>query len=203
MAERVTQKIVDKLKKISGNVRGAVILEDVKFLERHGGKEAIRKLNQHIKELGIDVSFEDLKPMQFYPEYLSVLVVLFNAEILDLDQVGVFKMGQEALKHSFFMKLFINYFVSIKRTFKEAPKYWQKHFDFAEIEAVEFNEKEKYIIFRVKGYKFHPIMCTYHAGYFLKLAQMALGSKEVTIEEDKCMFRGDPYHEFILRWQHE
>lgn len=200
MAEVVTQKIADKLKKITGNVRGAVILEDIKFLERQGGKKVVKKLKQRIKELGLDISLEELRPMQFYPEHLSVLVILLNAEILNLDHEGIFRMGQENLKHSFFMKLFINYFVSVKRTFKEAPKYWQKHFDFGEIEPLELNEKEKYIIFRVKGYKFHPIMCTYHAGYFLKVAQMALGSKEATIEESKCMFRGDPYHEFILRW---
>ena len=200
MAEKVTQKTVDKLKQIPGNVRGAVILGGVEFLKREGGEKAIEKFKQRIKELGLDISPEKLKPMQFYPEHLSVLVILLSAEILNLDQKGVFRMGQENLKHSFFMKLFIHYFVSLRRTFNETPKYWQKHFDFGEIEPVELNEKERYIVVRVKGYKFHPIMCTYHAGYFLKVAQMALGSKEVTIEETKCMFRGDPYHEFVLRW---
>lgn len=201
MFKKVTQKIVDKLKKIPGNVRGAVILENVGFLKRKAGDDAVKELEKKFEDFGIISSFKRIKPMQFYPEYYSVLVILLTAEILDLDEEGIFKMGQESLQHSFFMKLFMNYFVSVEKTFKEAPKYWRKHFDFGELETVEFNGKKKYAIFRIKGYKFHPIMCIYHKGYFLKVAQIALGRKTANIEETRCMFKGDPFHEFKLTWQ--
>jgi hypothetical protein len=201
MFEKVTKELANKLQKVPGNVRGAVILENIGFLKRRGGQEMVQKIKEKFEEFDLTLSFKDIKPMQFYPEYYSVLIILLTAEFLDFQEQDIFEMGQESLQHSFFMKLFMNYFVSMERTFKESPKYWRKHFDFGEIEPVEFSGAKKYAIFRVKGYKFHPIMCIYHKGYFLKTAQIALGKKSISIEETKCMFRGDAYHEFKLQWK--
>lgn len=201
MEEKLTKKEVDRLMKIPGNVKGAVILADVDYLRINGGEEAVKKLKQRMEELGVGVSLESIKPTEMYPEAISVIVVLLIKEILGLDERGVFEMGKAAVKLSFIIKLLTKYFISIKRCFEESPRYWKKHFDFGEIEPVEFNEPEHYVIVRVKGYKFHPLMCWYHKGYFLQVAQLALGKKKASIEETKCMFRGDPYHEYKITWE--
>lgn len=201
MEEKLSKKEAERLMKIPGNVKGAVILADIEYVRMQGGEAAVQKLKQRIKELGINVSLEEIKPTEMYPEPISVIVVLLAKEVLGLDKKGIFEMGKAAVKISFFIKLLTKYFISVKRCFEESPKYWKKHFDFGEIEPVDFNEFERYAIIRVKGYKFHPIMCWYHMGYFLQIAQMALGKKKVFIEETKCIFRGDPYHEYKITWE--
>ncbi len=201
MGEKITKKEVEELMKIPGNVKGTVILADVEYIRKKAGEEGVKKLEQRLKELEVPFSIREIKPMEKYPEALSVIVILLAKEILGLDDQGVFEMGRAAVKISFFIKLLTKYFVSLKKCFEESPKYWQKHFDFGELETVELNEAEKYAIIRVKGYKFHPIMCQYHKGYFLQIAQLALGKDTVAIEETKCPFRGDAYHEYLISWE--
>ena len=110
-------------------------------------------------------------------------------------------MGEGALKLSFFTKILTKYFLSLKKCFEEIPSYWKKHFDFGRLETVDFSEEEKYVIVRIIGYKFHPVMCAYHKGYFLQFARLALGRKTVTIKETKCVYKGAPYHEYIITWR--
>jgi len=196
----VDQKLVDELERIPGNVRGAVIIENLNFLERKAGQERVNKVKQRFREFSCDIDLDNLKPLEFYPEHYSVLLILMVAEILDFKEEDVFKMGEESFKYASFIKFFVTYFVSIERCFKEAPKYWQRHFDFGKIEKVEFNGEERYAVFRVIGYKFHPIMCIYHKGCFYQIAQLAIGTKKVSLEETKCVFRGDPHHEYVIRW---
>jgi len=198
---KVTKEEAQRLMQIPGNVKGAVILADLEYVKRKGGKEAQKMIQKRLKELGYNISLEDIKPMDLYPEALSVLIILLAREVLELDENGIFEMGKAAPKLSLFIKLLTRFFLSIKKCFEEAPKYWRRHFNFGELEAVEFNEKEKYVIIRVKGYKFHPLMCHYHKGYFLEIAQMALGKRPVEIKETKCVFKGDPYHEYLITWQ--
>lgn len=197
----VKKEEAQRLKKIPGNVKGAVILADLEFVKQKGGKEAIEKLQKRVQELGFEVNLEEIKPMEFYPEALSVLVILLAREILHLDKEGIFEMGKNAPKLSMFIKILTKFFFSLKKCFQEAPRYWERHFDFGELETVEFNEREKYAIVRVKGYRFHPIMCLYHKGYFSQIAQLALGQRPVEIKETKCVFWGDPYHEYVIKWK--
>lgn len=199
--KKITKKEVDALIAIPGNVRGAIILADAKYIRLKGGEETIEEIERRLKELGHPFLLKDVKPMEYYPEALSVLIILLAREILNLTDNDIFEMGQSAPKLSLFTSILIKYFVSIKKVFEESPKYWRASFDFGRIEPVEINEDKKYAIVRVIGYKFHPIMCIYHKGYFLQVAQFALGNKSATIEETKCVFRGDPYHEYIIRWQ--
>lgn len=197
---KVTKEEVKDLKKIPGKVKGVVILANIEFLEQKGSEANIQILEERLKELELGYTARELKPMQFYPEYLSVTVVLLIKEILNLDDKGVFEMGETAMKLSFFIKVLTKFFVSVKKCFEESPKYWKKHFDFGELEAVEFNELDKYVILRVHGYKFHPIMSIYHMGYFVQTACLALGKKTVQIKETKSQFKGDGYDEYVISW---
>jgi len=198
---KVTKEEAQQLTKIPGNVKGAVILADLEYVRRKKGIAAQEAIQRRLQELGYNISLKNIKPMDWYPEALSVLIILLAKEVLGLDENGIFEMGKAAPKLSIFIKLLTRFFLSIRKCFEEAPKYWKRHFDFGELEAVEFNEKERYAIIRVKGYKFHPLMCHYHKGYFLEIAQLALGKKPAEIKETKCVFRGDPYHEYLITWK--
>jgi len=200
MEKEVTKNEADRLTSIPGNVRGAVFLVNSEYIRQQGGEKTLKQIEERLKELGHPFSFEDIKPMEYYPEALSVLIILLTRELLDLNEKDIFEMGKAAPKLSFFTLILTKYFVSIEKCFKESPKYWERYFDFGRLETVELNEKEKYVIIRIIDYKFHPIMCIYHRGYFLQVARFAIGRKAMVIKETKCMFRGDPYHEYLIKW---
>ncbi len=200
MAQKVEKETARNLMIIPGNVRGTVILADAEYIRQKLGNQGLKLTEKRLRELGCPFLFDEIKPMEYYPEAFSVLVILLARELLDLDDEGVFEMGKSGLKHSFFVRILTKYFLSAKRCFEESPTYWKKHFDFGTVETVKFDEQKRSAVFRVKGYKFHPIMCIYHEGYFQQIAQMAIGKKDVTIEETKCVFKGEPYHEYIIRW---
>jgi len=197
----ITKEEADKLMAIPGNVKGAVILADLEYAHQRGGGKIIKEIKKRLKELGYPVDIEEIKPMEKYPEALSVLIILLIKEVLNLADEGIFEMGGASIKLSPFIKILTKYFVSPKKCFEQAPKYWEKYFDFGKIEPVEYNEKEGYTILRIIDYRFHPIICIFHKGYFTQVARIVTGKKVIKIEETKCVYRGDPYHEYFISWK--
>lgn len=196
----LTKKEVEKLMKIKGNVRGEGILTDVEYVRFRKGEKGVKLLEEKLKELDYPLKFKEIKSLEWYPVWLDIFKILTIKEIFGWTDKDIFEMANFAPKVSFLVQMLIKYFLSAQRSFEESPKYWRQHYDFGELEAHEFNGKEKYMVFRVKKYKTHPIMCIICAGYFLRMAQFVLKSKEVTIKETKCIFKGDSYHEYIIRW---
>lgn len=192
---------VGRLIKIKGNIRGVVFHSHATYIRYREGEKGIRAVEEKLKELGYLLNFKEIKKMEWYPEALSVLVILVAKEIFNWNNSDIFEMGNSAPKYSFIIGSLIKHFLSLKKVFEEVPKHWRKHFDFGEMESYKINEKEKYIVLRIKGYKFHPIICIYHAGYFLRIAQLSIESEKITIKETKCMFKGDSYHEYIIKWE--
>jgi len=191
---------VEKIVQIKGNVRGGVIQANATFIQKKKGEEGLRAIEKKMAELGCPRKFEEIKVGEWYPESLSVLTILVAKDLFNWGEKDIFEMGSSAPKYSFIAKTLIRYFLSLKRFVMEVPNYWKKHFDFGELEAFELNEEKRYIILREKEYKFHPLMCFYHAGYYLRIAQYVIKSEKITIKETKCVFRGDPYHEYIIKW---
>lgn len=190
-----------KIMEIKGNIRGEGILTDIKYVHYRKGEKGVKMLEERLEELGCPVELKDVRPMDWYPVWLDVLKMLIIKEIFNWTDKDIFEMGKFAAKVSFLVRMLMKYFVSPQMSFKESPKYWRKNFDFGKLEAHEFNEKEKYMIFRLKEFKVHPITCVNHAGYFLQMARYVLGAKEPTIKETKCMFKGAPYREYMISWR--
>lgn len=199
--QKITKEEVDKLMAIPGNVKGTVLFTSFEYARRKGGEEAVKKIEERLKELGYPIDIKKIKPMEGYPEAFSVLIILLVREVLNLDDEGIFEMGGAAIKLSPFVKILTKYFLSIKKCFEQASKYWEKYFDFGKMEPAEYNGKEGYAILRVIGYKFHPIICIYHRGYFAQVAKIATGKKTIKSKEIKCIYRGDPYHEYFISWK--
>lgn len=195
------KKEADRLMQIKGNSRGEILRTHAVYISYRKGEEGVRLVERKMEELGYPLKFKGIRPLSWYPEALSVLVILVAREVLKWEDSDIFDMGNSAPKYSFIVKLLMKYFISPKRCFEESSNYWRKHFDFGEMEASEFNEKEKYLVVRVEGYKFHPIICNFHAGYFLRVAQFVIKSEKTTIQETKCVYKGDPYHEYVIRWE--
>jgi len=203
MSEKNTslKEEADRLMQIKGNSRGEILRTHAIYIFYRKGEEGVKAVEKKMEELGYPLKFKGIRPLTWYPEALSVLVVLVAKEIFKWEDSDIFDMGNSAPKYSFIVKLLMKYFISPRRCFEESPEYWRKHFDFGELEASELSEKEKYLVVRVKGYKFHPIMCNNHASYFLRIAQFSNKSQKITIQETKCVYKDDPYHEYVISWK--
>jgi len=191
----------EKLMQIKGNVKGVVLNVTLLYIRNKKGEEGVKLIEETMKELGHSFKFSEIQPLSWYKEGLSVFLILVAKELFDWTDKDIFDMGNSAPKFSLLTKILIRHFVSLRRTFEEANIQWHKHFDFADLEPVQINEKEKYLILRIKGYKFHPLICSYHAGYFLRVTQYVAKTEKIGVEETKCMFKGDDYHEYLIKWE--
>jgi len=111
-------------------------------------------------------------------------------------------MGEAATKYGFLVRVVLKYFLSIKQAWQMCSLAWKKYYQVGRVEPIEFNEKEKYIILHHKDFKIHPILCTYlYWGIFVGFGRFTAKTKKITVEESKRMFKGDPYHEIVMRWE--
>jgi len=193
----------EKAKKIigiEGNVRGEGILTDIEYVRKRKGEGGVRKVEERLAELGYPIKFKEIQSLDWYPQGLDILKILVMKEVFNWTDKDIFEMATLAPQISFLVRMLIKYFISPKKSFEQSPNYWRQHFDTGELEAHKSSEQKKYFVFRVKNYKTHPIMCVILAGYFLQMSKYVLKSKEVTIKETKCIFKGDHYDEFIVNW---
>lgn len=191
---------IDNLMKIEGHVRGAVFYTHATYIRIKKGEEGVKAVEDKLKDLGYPFSFKDVKTLGWYPVGLEPAVILVAKELFGWTDDDIFDMGNSAPKYSFVVKMIMRYFLSLKRSFAETPTYWDKHYDVGQLINYKLDEEEKYAIVRVQGYKTHPIMCTLFAGYFLRMGQFVIKTEKITIKETKCLYKGDPYHEFFFKW---
>ena len=194
------QQLAKEITSRPGKVRGEVYRTHAEYIKYKEGDGAIEKVEKKMKELGVPIKFDKMKPFEWTNEGSSALAIIVAKEIFNWTEDDIYEMGRFSPKVSFFLKVIIQYFVSMDRVLKEASKYWKKHFDFGSLEVVDFNEKEKRILMRVSGFDTHPLICRYHAGYFHGVTEFAVKSEDIKVEETSCLYRGDDYHEYLITW---
>lgn len=194
------KELADELIKIKGNIKGTIFHAHEAFIRSRQGEEGVKLVEKKTRELGYPVNFKEIRPFAWYPDALSVLVVIVAKEVFNWSQKEVFEMGKAAPKVSMIIRLLLKHFVSIKKVFEECPKFWHRHVDFGSFENIDFNEKEKYAVVRITWPGFHPLICVWLAGYIYGIASLVL-NKVIKVEEIKCGFRGDPYHEYKVTWE--
>lgn len=201
MSLQLKKEEVDKMMNLKGNVRGNILMGHFAYIEEKKGKEGIEKVKKRLAELGYSINENEIITTKWYPEALSCLIILVFAEIYNLDERGVFEMAYNSAKYSLVIRLFMQYFLNIEKVFRTVSSIWRKHFDFGEMKVIEFDNKKKFGLIRLYGFhKYHPLICTYHRGYFTKIAELALGSKNLKVEHPKCFFDNYNYEEFKIIW---
>ncbi len=201
MNNTINKETVNDLMKIKGEVRGVVLKTDEEYILKEKGKEGLEKVEQKLKELGHPIKYEEIRTMDFYPVGLRVLSLLAVREVFNFSDEEIRKIGTFATKMSLIIRLFTKYFLSVRRVvMKESPRIWSKHWTVGKLVPVELNEKQKYAVIRVEGFDLHPIYCIYLEGYFAGILQMLVKSPKVDTKETKCAFKGEPYHEFLIKW---
>lgn len=187
--------------KLAGKARGVVFVEDREYLLSKEGEEALKKVEEATREMGYPIDYAGIKPLEWYPLGLWIVHLLAVKQALNWGDKDIFAMGNAAPKFSIVVKMLLKYFVSLKQSYNQAPHYWRKHFTVGKITLPKFHEEDKWLIVRLEDVKLHPIACALLAGYFLRIGQYVIKSRHITIEEVKCMHRGDPYHDFLFKWQ--
>jgi len=191
---------VDRMIKIPGNTRAAILKAHADYIRLREGEEGVKKVEELMKEFGHPINFAKINIYDWHPDGLPCGVTLVAKEIFGWKDEDIFEMGKITAGQSLLLKLILRYFISPRKTFKEAHRLWDKYYDFGKLELTEFNEKAKYIILRVTRPKFHPLVCVYFRGYITRICQFVFGSSNIKVEETKCQFKGDPYHEYVIRW---
>ena len=99
--QKVTKEEAQRLLKIPGNVKGAVILANLEYLRRHKGVEGEELLKQRLKELGVDVLPDKVRPMDLYPEgysFSNSFIRLFNSIIfISLPTVSLWNLSNSSI----------------------------------------------------------------------------------------------------------
>ncbi|MCL5011184.1 MAG: hypothetical protein M1127_03200 [Patescibacteria group bacterium] len=193
------QEEADRLMKIPGVQKGAVLKSHLAAIKERGGTESLAKIEKALSDLGYPLKLQEIKSMREYPEGQTALVSLLCQKLLGYTDEDIFNQAFAASKLSFFGQLVMRTFLSFEQVIKNVSRYWRKHVSVGELECYEFNKKEKFAILRLKKYVFHPVVCLSLAGYFLGMFRYV--QPNVKIKETRCAHKGAPFHEFKVTWQ--
>ena len=192
------KKEADKLMQIKGRTKGSELKSlGAYILQKYGEKELLL-LEKKMVELGYPLHFNEIDPLKWYSESLNVLAFLVSKHLFGWKDL--FEVGYTSTKFSVGVRLFMR-LSSLETTLKGTSRIWRKFLDVGTLEFVEYNKKEKYAVVRLRDYKIHPDMCRYYAGFFLSVVKYTQKGKNMTMKETKCMYKGDPYHEYVARWE--
>lgn len=200
MEKETLQEKANRLKRFSGKVRGEIFLNNADFIKKKEGRGGLKKLEKKLEELGTPVNFKKIKSLDWMSEGISSLVIVTAKEIFYFEEEDVFEMGRLAPHFSLGLKVLAKSVILPKRLFEESPVYWKNLFDFGYVNPIEFNENLQQAVLQIHGFKTDPLLCIYHKGYIKGLAEFALKSEKVIVEETKCVYKGDSCDEYKIRW---
>ena len=197
MTDEQLKKEVDQIMSIKGGVKGTEIRAIGQYIKKRHGEEGLWLIEKKMKDIGYSFYFNKIETSSWYLEALYTSVGFVAQEVFGWKDL--YDYGYNSPVFSFGLKMFIK-FASVKSVFESAPRYWNRFLDVGELESYELNEKKKYIILRIKNFKFHSSTCRFFAGLFLRIVEFTINRKG-TVKETKCRFRGDPYDEFLISWK--
>ena len=199
MEQIISKEETEKLMSLEGEVKGMGMKTHAEFVLREEGKEGLKKLEQAMGKAGYPVKFKELKEMAFFPLGMEALVLELMQRLFNYDDKKFQEIGKFHTKLSLVTKLFMKYFFSLEMMAKQVPKIWDRYFTVGKQRLVDWDKDKKYIIVRVENFKFHPLHCQILIGTLSTTLGMIVKS-EVTCQETKCVYRGDQYHEFLVKW---
>lgn len=200
--ELLSKKEIKKLMSFKGKIRGIDIKADREFILKKEGKEGLKKVEEKLRAIGVEIEYEKIKSMEFYPGGLKALSLLAMKAVFNYSDEEISEIGKFNAKFSLILKIFMKFFGPPEKFFfNQTPKIWERYWTEGRFVPVQYNEKEKWAIARYEELDLHPIYCHYLRGYFTTLAQLVTGSKNVEIREEKCSFLGDKFHEYLIKWK--
>jgi len=201
---KTDKKQLDKLLELQGEVKGVVFQTDGKYILQKEGEEGLKKLEKRVKELGYPIDYRKKgEALDLSPIGLRVISLLIIQDTFNWQDSEIRNMGYAAPGFSFVVKLFMHFFISLKKSANEYPSYWTLHYTIGNLEVISLDEKSKDVTIHLNDFKVHPIMCLYLEGYFERIYEFAVRKGKGNCTETKCMFEGDPYHEYVFKMKRQ
>ena len=197
----VTKKEVEELmKKTKGEARGFCIREDYEYVFRREGKEGLKKLEEAMKIPGYNLKMEEISKLKFYPLGILPVLLLAISRLFNYNEKDFEDMGLIQSKISPLVRLFMQHLFSPEQMIKMVAKMWRTSFSVGDLRVVSYNKEEKSIIIRLENWELSPFDCASLRGYFAGFLGFSVKEKIISFKETKCTFRGDDYHEFLMKW---
>lgn len=193
------QKKAAVFMEMKGDIRGLSLIADYEYVRHKLGDEGVRKVEKEMALLGHPLLLKEIKQMEFYSIGYAGVIELAIERALSFTAEDYYEMGRYAPKSSVILKVMLKYFASLDSAIVQATNIWRKYYTVGTLEAIEVNEKERRVVFRISEYEIAPSTCHVVRGYLAQVTQMITG-EQVASEERSCTFRGDPYHEIVLTW---
>lgn len=197
-SEIISKEELEKIKSFNGDAKGAALIEDFIFIRKEDGKEALKKIQDYMKGLGISLDFRRIKPKENYPLWINTVVLLAMKRLLNYNYEKFQKLGGFNARHNIFTRIFMRYFASMDMAAEKAQEIWNSYYTVGKLEIPEYSRDKKYAILRLEDFPY-PGHCENFEGYFCNVVEMIIG-KPGKCEETKCTLKGDPYHEFKVTW---
>ncbi|MFH1451441.1 MAG: hypothetical protein ABIF89_02425 [bacterium] len=195
---------IEKIKKLEGKARGQTIKNALQSTELIEGKEGLEKLKVRLKELNcwMDIyqDYKIIKIFDWYPMWYDIMPIVVAADLFAWDEEKLKTFGAYNQRVSFFEKVLLKYFISLELVLKFTPERWRKNYSVGDLAFLDFNEDEGRATLVLKNFIGHPTFCCLLLGFFVSANKFVVHFKEMTGEETKCVFHGDPYHEYLIKW---
>ena len=198
MEQIITKEEFDELMKIKGETIGIAIREHKEFILNEKGKEGLKKVEDIISGLGYP-EYKKIKPRKFYPVGLYALTLVAAKRIFNWDDEKFEEMGRFNAKMSLILRILMRFLVSLDVAAEKVPVMWKQYYTVGNLRTMEYDKERRYVILRLEDFALHPLHCKLQAGYYSTILQIIV-KDTVTCEETKCVYKGDEYHEFLLKW---
>ena len=201
MEEIISKEELEEFKKIKGEIRGIALKSALDFVLKKEGRDGLRKVENVMIDLGYPIEHNKISVMNFYPLRIETILFAVIKELFNYNEKDFYEMGKFQFKMPITIRLFMRYLSSLNTVARAAPKMWETYFTIGNLEISEYNEKEKYMIVKIEDFYFHVayLYCQIFRGFFPSVIQVVVKTP-VSCEETKCVYRGDGYHEFLLKW---
>jgi hypothetical protein len=204
---------IEEIKKIMetpGKIKGSAFKGELEYILEKKGEEGLKAVEKKTEKLGYPIKYKEIQETKWYPIGLKMISFYAFLTTFNWGEKELAEIAESSVKVSFIVRFFMRHFLSPEKIFKvAATRLWKRYFSVGSLESADFYNVEKkgaggYGILRIKNFKLHPFYCLYLGLFFVGIAKLTDPRfKEVNIEETKCMFRGDPYHEYLLKWTYK
>ncbi len=178
--------------------RVATFLPNLEYIKLKRGEEGVNMVMNEMWKRGHRYDFIKMKKMEWVPievrkEFLEVVI-----DVLGWDKGKIYEMGVNAPRVSFIMRHFFGLLLTVRRVFEESPQMWKEHYSAGNLYAASY--EEGHVTMVLKDFDVSPLFCEYLRGFFKGVSNLTK-AKDMKVEETKCTFRGDPYHEYTFTWE--
>lgn len=185
---------------LEGQARGVTLLTDARHIKALGGPESVAAVQRELARHGCPLVYDTVKPLEWYPMGWRVLSLLMIKEHFELEPKDLREIAAAAPKRSFIIRLMASFFVSPKAIVARFPELWEKHYTVGTLRVDGLDLEKRELVISIHDARWHPLQCPYQEGYIYRILSLIFPGKQIRVEEVKCDYRGDAYHQFHSTW---